>query len=458
MKPPPVLACWLTLLAIGVLSLVSWSRPAAAQGRGAGEQIVLIRDAETETLLHGFADPLFRVAGLDPRLVRMMLVRDRALNAFVTSGNRMFVHTGLIQQANSPLEVIGPIAHETGHVAHGDISRLPEMAFNAMIQSLGSLLIGAAAGVASREPGVGMGAAMGGASMAERRFMSFSRSQEEAADQAALRYLDRLGWSAAGMLAVFTKLEQEEALIVNRRDPYLITHPMTRDRYNFVRRHVQARPDMTPAGTALFDAPFGMVKAKLSGFLDAPAIVARTYPAADTSAPSRYARAVLEHRMGRRDAAVVLLDGLIAEQPSSPWLHELKGQVLLEGGKAAAAVAAYQMAVRYAPEQPLIRQSLGHALIETGDPGNFRQAVSHLQMAQRQARDDDRTWHLLGIAWGRLGNLGEANLALAEEAMLLGDLANARRFARMAAEALPEGPSKLRALDISNAVKKENRQ
>lgn len=437
------------------------SRSAVAQGRGSGNPqrppIVLIRDAETESLLHSFADPLYRSAGLDPRLIRITLVRDRALNAFVTTGNRMFIHTGLIQQANSALEVIGPIAHETGHVAHGDISRLPEMAYQAMIQSLGSLLIGAAAGAASRNPGVAVGTALGGASMAERQFMSFSRAQEESADQSALGYLDRLGWSAAGMMTMFSRLEQEEALVVNRRDPYLLTHPMTRDRFNFVQRHVQAKSNIAVGTTTAFEAPFQMVKAKLNAFIDNPAVVARNYPQSDTSAPGRYARAVLDHRMGHRDSAVRLLDSLLAEQPTNPWLNELKGQVLFEGGQPKAAIAPYMQAVRYAPDQPLIRQSLGHALIESGDPANLRQAITQLQFAQRQTRDDDRTWHLLGIAWGRLGNIGEANLALAEEAMLVGDIPTARRFARQAADVLPSGPSKLRALDISNAVKKENR-
>lgn len=442
---------------MGALPSPLLSKAASSQERGPYTRLVLIRDAETETLLHSFADPLFRVAGVSAGLVRIMLVRDRALNAFVTTGNRMFINTGMIQQANSALEVIGPIAHETGHVAHGDLSRLPEQAMQAMVQSLGSLLIGAAAGAASGNPGVGMGAALGGASMAQRRFMSFSRAQEESADQSALRYLDRLGWSASGMLTMFAKLEQEEALIVNRRDPYLITHPMSRERYLFVQRHVEARGDRGPGGAAVFEPPFLMVKAKLIGFIDAPGTVARVYPDSDRSAPARYARAVLDHRMGHRESAVRLLDGLIHEQPSNPWLRELKGQVLFEGGKAAAALPAYQDAVRLAPDQPLIRQSLGHAMIETGDRAMLQQAVAQLQMAQRYGRDDDRTWRLLGIAWGRMGNIGEASLALAEEAMLGNDILTARRFARQAADVLPPGPSRLRALDISNAVKRENR-
>ena len=432
-------------------------RSARAQEESSSKRLVVIRDAETETLLHKFADPLFRAANLSSGLVRIILVRDRALNAFVSSGNRMFVNTGLIQQAHSALEVIGAMAHETGHVAHGDISRLPEMAHEALLKTIGSLLIAAAAGAASREGGVGMGAAMGGVSMTQRSFMAFNRAQEESADQFALRTLDRLGWSARGLLVLFNRLDQEEALITNKMDPYAITHPLTPDRIAFVKHHLDTSPYRDAPLPAGFESGFQMVKAKLDGFLDSPASALRTYPASDTSAPARYARAVALHRLGHDSEAVPLLDGLIREQPSNAWLLELKGQILFEAGQGHAALAPYREAVRLAPDQPLIRQSLARVMVETGDPAMMRGAIEQLQLAQRQERDDGDTWHLLGVAWGRMGNIGEANLALAEEAMLQDDIPTARRFAREAAKVLPQGPARLRALDISNAVKKENR-
>jgi len=418
---------------------------------------VLIRDAETETFLHSFANPLFRVAGVSPGMTRITLVRDRALNAFVTTGNRMFINTGIIQQAETAREVIGTVAHETGHIAHGDISRLPEQAYQAMIESLGSLLSGAAAGVMARDSGVAAGAVMGGQVMAERRFMAFSRAQEEAADLAALGYLDRLGWSAKGMMNLFNRLDAQEALIVNRRDPYLLTHPMSHDRFLRVQRHVESLARRDTARTDGFEFPFRMVRAKLEGFLNAPALVMRTYPGTDPSPEARYANAVLNHRLGHRDTAVMIMDTLLREFPTSPWLLELKGQILLESGQARAAIPPYQQAARLAPGEALIRQGLGHAMLESGDPTMVRESVRHLQASLAGERADPGTWRLLGIAWGRLGNTGEANLALAEEAMLYNNLPVARRFAKMAAEALPSGPSKLRALDITNAIKKENR-
>jgi predicted Zn-dependent protease len=302
-----------------------------------------------------------------------------------------------------------------------------------------------------------MGAMLGGASMAERRFLSFSRMQEENADDSALKTLDKLGWSAQGMLDLLERLEQEEALSTDRMDPYLITHPLTQDRIAFVRHHVEESRGRTHALPAEVETRFQMVKAKLDGFLDAPWDVTRRYKPDDPSPPARYALAIGQHRMGHSGQAVALLDGLIRQQPQSPWLYELKGQVLFESGNLSSAIPSYQEAVRLAPDQALPRQGLGQAMIETEDKNLLPEAIAQLKLAQRHEPDDPTTWHLLGVAFGRMGDMGEANLALAEEAMLENDVGAARRFARQALTTLPPGPSKLRALDISNAVKKENR-
>ena len=386
-----------------------------------------------------------------------MLVRDRAINAFVSTGNRMFINTGLLQQAGSALEVVGTMAHETGHIVHGDISRVPEAMREALLQSLGSMLIAAAAGVAASNPGVGVGAMLGGTSMAQRHFMSFSRGQEENADESAVRYLDRLGWSSRGLLDLFKRLGQEEALMVDRQDPFLLSHPLTPERQIFVQEHVtNSRFTNAPLPNNL-EAAFQMVKAKLDGFLEPTDKVFRQYASDPASPAMQYARAVALHRLGHEPEAMAAIDQLVATQPTNPWLLELKAQILFESGQSRASLGPYREAVRLAPDQPLIRQSFGHAMVETGDPALLRLAIDQLQVALRQDRLDDVTWHVLGVAWGRLGDLGEANLALAEEAMLANDIPNARRFAKRASEVLKEGPSKLRALDISNAVKKENR-
>jgi len=422
-----------------------------------GPRIILIRDAETETLLRNFATPLFRAAGLDASVLHIQVVRDGAINAFVTSGNRMYVHTGLLQQAGSAGEVIGVMAHETGHVMHGDPAKLPEQMREAMLKAIAGMLIGAAAGIGAHQPDAGMAAMMGGQQLAMRQFLSFSRAQEAGADQAGLVLLDRNQWSARGLAAIFDRLKDQELLSVDRQDPYMQSHPLTRERIEFVNNRIASSPYRDRPFPPGFETGFQMVKAKLDGFLEAPVTVFRKYPPKDVSAPARYARAIADYRSGRTADALAALDALIAEQRGNPWLLELKGQILFESGRAKEAVAAYREATRIGSEQPLIRTALARAMVESNDPAAIRPAIGELQRALDRDKEDADTWRLLGRAWGMIGDLGQANLALAEEAMLNDDIPMARRFAREAEKYLTAGPARLRAQDIANAVKKENR-
>ena len=436
--------------------LAAATAPAAAQGPAAA--VVIIRDAETETLLRTFANPLFRASGIEPNSVRIILIRDDALNAFVSTGNRLFINTGIIARADSALELIGVLAHEAGHIRGGHLARLPEMMREAMIKSIAAMLIGIAASTAGRTADAGMGAILGGQHLAQRGMMSFTRSMENGADQSALYALDRVGWPARGMISLFRRVQDQDALVDELQDPYLRTHPLTRDRIETVSAHIARSPYSDTKLPAGFDAGFMMVRAKLRGFLEPSTVTLRRLREDDTAPHARYARAIALFRLGHTDGALKQIDGLLAEMPTSPWLHELKGQILFEGGRLAASLGPYREAARLAPEHAPIRSALARAMIETGDPAQLRQAIGHLQSALAREHDDADAWRRLGVAFGKLGEMGQADLALAEEALVLGDIPRARVLARRAEKQLPAGPSRLRAVDIGNAVRKENRE
>ena len=442
---------------------LSWAllaSPAAAQSPpGTVEQIVyIIRDAETETLLRTIGNPLFRAAGIEPGLVRIVLIQNSAINSFVSTGNRLFIHTGLIIKADSALEIAGVLAHEAGHIAGGHLAKLPEAMRQALIQSIAAVLVAAAAGVATRDGGAASGIALGGQQIAQRSFLSFARGMEQSADQHAMIALDRNKWSARGLLDLFHHLENEMALVPELQDPYMVTHPLTRDRIAFVEEHVRTSPYSNNGLPPGYEQQFLMFRAKLRAYMRPSSITLRETPETDRSAPARYARAIALHRLGHSKDALPLLDQLLAEQRTSPWLHELRGQFLFENGRVREAMVSYQEAVRFAPEQAQIRTALGRSMIETGDPLLLRPAVQQLQAALDRERDDPETWRALAVAWGKLNDIGQAQLALAEEAMINNDIRTARNFAARAEKLLPGGPSKLRAIDISNAVKKENRE
>lgn len=445
---------WRRIAAVLLAAALAFAPPpAAAQGRA----ITLIRDAETETLLRAINGPLFAAAGLDRGLVRTIIIADRSINAFVTTGNRLFVHSGLITSAESVSELAGVLAHETGHISGGHLARLPEELRNALIRAIAAMLLGVGAAVATGQGGAASAIGMGGQALAMRELFAFTRTQENAADQAAVTYLGRVGWTASGLLRLMERLSAQELLLTESQDPYVRTHPLTRDRMEFLADQLARSPHAdAPMPEALEDA-FRMVRAKLIGFLDG-AMVARAYPATDQSAPARYARAILAFRQGRSLEAVEALDRLIAERPASPWLHELKGQVLHESGRPRDALEPYRAAARLAPTLPLIRANLGRVMVDIDDPAMLRAAVAELEASARLDPYAPFTWRTLGIAYGRLGDMGRSALALAEEAALQGDLRTQREMAARAERLLPAGPAKLRAQDLTRAAEIEREE
>lgn len=433
----------LVILSISLLAFIAagFAVPARA-GQGS-----FIRDAEIESTIRAYATPLFEGAGLNASAVNIHILNDKRLNAFVAGGQRLFLNTGLLIAADSPNQLIGVIAHETGHIAGGHLARTGDAIRNASTANILSYVLGAAAAVAGA-PNAGLALIIGGSAVGQSSFLKYSRAQEQSADQFATSILDDTGQSSRGLAEFLSLLEGQEVLVSSRQDPYLRSHPLTRERISFVRNH---------AAKSLFaDTPtpddqlitFERMKAKLLGFLD-PGKALKVYPVNDTSLAARYARAIIYYRRNNFKRAIGVIDDLLAEYPDDGFFHELKGQILFENGRIDGAVLSYVNAVTLLPDESLIRVGLAQALIETGDIEVFDSAIEHLEAALRQDREQPGVHRLLSVAYGRTDRLGLSWLASAERAILTGRPKDAMGFAKRANDMLPIGsPGQLRAQDI----------
>jgi predicted Zn-dependent protease len=436
------------LCALTIFGLVA-PRTASAQ-----QSINFIRDAEIESTIRQFVSPVFTAAGLDASAIRIYLVNDPRLNAFVAGGQNLFLNTGLLMRSQSPNQVVGVAAHETGHIAGGHLARTQEALRNATIQSIIAMVLGAAASAAARGAG---GLLTGGSGVGERSILQYSVEQEAKADQAGLRFLDATGQSAKGLLQFFRILEGEELLSATRQDPYLRTHPLTRQRIEYVQEHVDhSRFSDVPDKPEFIEMHKRMV-AKLNGFLNPPAQTLAKYKESDTSVAARYARAVAYYRIPNMAKALPAIDSLIAQEPKNPYFHELKGQMLFENGKVAEAIAPYEEAVRLQPDSALLRVELGQVQIESGDPALNRRALSNLSEGVRIEPDNSMGWHFLAIAYGHENDIGMSALALAEEAQIVGDKKLAVQQATRATQLLKAGtPARLRAEDLKRLANRSD--
>ncbi len=413
----------------------------------------LIRDAEIEDTIRAYAAPLLEAAGLGKDAVRLHIVNDPSINAFVAGGPNLFLSSGMLAASEEPGEIIGVIAHEIGHIAGGHLVRTRDAMEDASAEMILATVLAAGAIIAG-EGEVGSAIISGGQALAQQSFLRYSREQEQSADQAAVRLLERTGQSAAGLLRMFQRLEERERLAISEVNSYARTHPLTRERIRFIRDHVQRKDRASGSAPDAHMTAHRRMVAKLKGFLDPPEATFRAYPDEDQSTEARYARAIAYYRIPDLERALTALDALLADFPDDPWFHELKGQALFENGRVSEAIAPYERAVALKGDAGLLRLGLARAQIETGDAALLATAIENLEAATRLEPKVPQHWYQLGIARGRAGEHPASSLAFAEAAYLRGDAERAHYHATLAAEGLPHGSAGwLRAEDILNAAK-----
>ena len=442
------------LFMVGILLFFAAARPAMA--------VSILRDSETELLFKQISEPLIVAAGLDPKSVKVVLVNDQEINAFVAQGQVVYIHSGLLAQADNVNQLQGVIAHELGHVAGGHAIRIGEGVRQATGISILSLVLAAAA-VAAGAGEAGMGILAAGQQAAMGSFLAFSRAQESTADTAGATYLSKAGVSGKGSIQFFKKLQnQEYRLAIYAKDSYDRTHPLSSERVSTLTSLYEKDPAWNRPTDPALEERFQRVKAKLIGFVT-PQEAVKYYPEGNNSVPAHYARAYAYHLGAYPDKANAEADALLNRSPDDPFFLELKGQILLEGGNPKEAIAPLRKAVAEAPDMPMIAVMLGHALIASEDSKNFAEAKQVLKTAVNRDNDNPFAWYQLGIVYDREGDEPRAALATAERSNLQGNDKLALRTARIAMAGLPQGtPDYLRAQDIAmvseNALKKDKKQ
>lgn len=422
-----------------VLLMSLMAQPANARS------LSLIRDAETEKLLRDYSDPILQAAGLEPSTVRIFIVNDPSINAFVAGGANMFIHTGLILASENPNMLKGVIAHEAGHIAGGHLARGAEALQNAQLSTILSYVLGAAAGLAGGGDAAA-GIMSAGQHVAQRNLLSFTRVNEQAADQAALSYLDATNIPATGLLELMEKLRAKEHVYLGQIDPYAVTHPLSKERIANIRGHIlqQGKKATESLSTADTDR-HARVVAKLKGFINDPQLTLNNTPEEGTA--NKIARIVAYHRQSNTQKALKEITSLIAKEPNNPYFIELKGQILVESGRHKEALSYYNKAVQLLPNSGLLRTDYARTLLSQKNP-NYTLAAKHLQKASQQDSTNALTWQLLGQSHAQLGNNGQAALAYAEASLLRDEAELARRYATEALDKLPKSsPALLRAQD-----------
>ncbi len=436
-----------SLIRIFIVALVLCaSIPAHAQ--------TVIRDTEIEEYMGEWFKPIFAAAGMSPDQVKIIIVQDDRINAFVAGGANIFLNTGLLQKTDSPGEVQAVMAHELGHIAGGHLVRGKAIMEQASYESMLAMILGVGAAIATGKGEAATVIGAGGAGMAQRGFLKYSRTFESSADQAALRYFDAAQINPTGFGTFMHKLQGQEMLPSSQQSEYVQSHPLTRDRIETIEARVEQSAYKDKAIPEEWKKQHKMMLAKLNGYIN-PQQVAWTYDDKDNSIEALTARAVAAYRTNDVAKALSLSDKLLAAEPNNPYFLELKGQMLVDFGRLPQAIPLYQKAINQKPDAGLIRIALAHAQIETAgsDSKKLQDALQNLRVALKTEPRNSRIHRLMATAYGRTGDETRAKLHLAEEALLQNKYDYAEAQAEAALKGLKTGsPDWIRANDILSYV------
>ena len=420
----------------------------------------VLRDTETEQLLRDYTRPILRVAGLEKQNIQMVIINDKSFNAFVADGRRIFVNYGAIMQSTTPNQLIGVLAHETGHLAGGHLSKFREQLARTQTQLIIAMLLGAGAIAAGAARGGSNGSAgnIGAAAIsapqeiARRSLLSYQRQQEENADRAGVKFLTATGQSAKGMYETFKRFTDESLFAAHGADPYVQSHPMPADRVAALAEIARTSPYWDKKDDPALQMRHNMARAKISAFMEPQDTVYRRYPMSDTSMPARYAHAISTYLHGDLRSALAQIEALIKIQPQNPYFFEVQGQALLEGGHPAEAIGPLRRAVQLSHNAPLIEMLLGQALVASNNKAYTEEAIGILRTALAREPEAPLGYMQLAMAYGRKGDYAQADLASAQAAYLRGDNKTARELASRAKTRFAIGtPGWVKADDIVSA-------
>ncbi|MEW7008350.1 M48 family metalloprotease [Lentilitoribacter sp. EG35] len=420
-----------------------------------GRSVSIVRDAEIEGLLADYTSPILKAARLQSRGIEVILVNERSFNAFV-SGRRIFVNIGAIMQSETPNEIIGVIAHEAGHLAGNHQERLRAQLDGSKTLAIVGALLGAGAVVAGSTSGSNGGAAAGSAiiaaapQLATRNILKYKRSEEINADTAALKYLKSTKQSAQGMLKTFERFSQNLALAGVRVDPYRLSHPLPKERISLLQKSATQSPYFDKKDPKSRQLRHDMARAKIAAFSGGINSVRRAFSKSPNSLAAVYGQVIATDLAGRSSQALQLLNKVIKKQPSNPYLYELKGELELKTRKADQAVKSFTKAVKLDKKKSgLIKARLGFAYVATGKKSNAKKAIAAIKTGLQSNPNNFNAYRSLSSAYALTGDIGNAELSMAEGHFRAGNRRDAKIFAGRALQKLVKGkPSWQRAKDI----------
>ena len=385
------------------------------------QNLNIVRDAEIENFFHDLSFPIVESSTIKGTKINFYLDKQNYINAFVTSGPKIFITTELLIKTNSVDQIAGVIAHEIGHITGGHLSKrynaYEDSMFTTMISSI--LAVGA---IAAGSPSAGSAILMGGEHIRNQQILSFSRNQESYADQTAIKLLKKSNYSVKGLYELFEILERKERF--SKINPYNQTHPLSIERKRVIEDHIDYKENIE--SNYLLNERLKLIKAKLIGYTTKKERFNIYYPVDKNSLESWYAKSIHYYLNGDIDKALIFIDKCINQKKENPYFYELKGQILYENGRSLLAINSYKEAIKYKSDEKHFYLAISKAIYTQKDIRLYDEGISFLKKYIDEEDFPIEAWHYLGLYYGKMGKYVLSSLALTEKFLLLNDIKNAK--------------------------------
>jgi predicted Zn-dependent protease len=338
---------------------------------------------------------------------RVLLGKDRIVNAFALPGGWLGLQLGLVNVNENADELASVLAHELSHVTQRHISRMMTEETRQMPWVIGAMILGALA--ASKNPEAGKALITGGQALAIQKQLNFSREMEREADRIGFGVMTQAGFNPRAFVTMFEKLQQASRLNDNGSFPYLRTHPMTTERIAEMqsRQQLTSRPGV-PGQTDLVHAMMVGRSRVLSnpGVDNLRGYVSDATGAAGSGGPRvrqaavLYAGALAAAKLRDTATAAALalrLEALtVPEAAAAREARLLQAEVALQAGDGSRALALEEGSPARRPEVLLAAQ----ARIQSG---RAAEAGQRLQTWVAVQPGDSQAWQLLASAYAAQG-------------------------------------------------------
>lgn len=412
-------------LHLAILVLITTNSPFIALAN-------VIRDSEIESAIEDAIAPLREASGLHD--LKIIIIDDPKPNAFTAGGNIIYITSGMIIDYPNPDVIRGVVAHEIGHIQGQHIIRRQEVIDNYSKASLAATALGLATAI-SGGAAEGLAISLGGTHIGERTILAYSRGYESAADQYALKILEKSGHSSIGLTKFFEKQRIQNAQMFV--SPYDQTHPMSKDRLLIIKSFNKRSKFTESQSSDNLHYRFRRSAAKIAAYtLDLEKILDCTFEE-NLDELTHYMKAIKCYRVGNFDDALNHINRVLLKQPKDPFYHELKGQIYFEAGKSMS-LHEYDIAIEQRPEDVLLK--LGRAIVGItkyrSDHYGMNNYYKDLQFVINREPKNLLALYYLAIYFDAKNMIGKNYLTTAQISYYSGNKSNARRMAKAAIKEL----------------------